>query len=625
MCGIFGWMLDARHRQDRDTLVRLTDLLTHRGPDGAGYSIRETPDGRFQIGLGHRRLSIIDIGGGAQPMSSSNGRFELTYNGEIYNYIELRSELESLGHQFRTNSDTEVLLEAFDEWDVDAISRFRGMFAFALYDSRDGRVVIARDAFGKKPLFLAGRGGALLFGSEMEALVQFPSFDRTFNHEALGHYLMNRYVPGPLTFFSAVTKLQPGHFGVWQDGTLDIRRYFTPPLATIEPDVRSFDEAVAMLSEVLDTAVHIRMRSDAPFGAFLSGGLDSSAIVGTMVRHSPNPVRTFSVGFEEAPYSELSHARVVAERFQTDHHELVVTADTFMDHWPEAVWHRGAPVGQASDIPILLLSRMARDSVKMVLTGEGSDELMGGYPKHRADPWVATYQRLVPRSLHAGVVGPLVRALPYGMRRIKVAVAAAGERDHSNRMRLWFGDVSPEFLAKLMGRSVDAAPPDPYPFSIRSNSALRRILFFDQTSWLPDNLLERGDRMMMAGSIEGRMPFMDTELAKVVARFPDRFLIGGKGGKSVLRAAMAKALPHDILNRKKVGFAVPFGEWCRGAHRAMIEELLGSGSSVARLCDRQVVDSILAEHMNGRQNHERTIWSLANLELFIRTFKPTGL
>lgn len=619
-------MLDASRRKDRDTLIRLTDLLAHRGPDGAGYSLRETPDGRFQVGFGHRRLSIIDIEGGAQPMSSDDGRFELIYNGEIYNYIELRRELEALGHGFRTSSDTEVLIEAFREWDVEAIRRFRGMFAFALYDSRDGRVVLARDPFGKKPLFLAQRQGVLLFASEMEPLVQFPDFDRAFNHEALGHYLLNRYVPGPLTFFSAVRKLQPGHFASWRGGRLDISRYFTPPLATTGPDVSSFDEAVAMLGATLDEAVRIRMRSDAPYGAYLSGGLDSSAIVGTMVRHNPNPVRTFSVGFEEARYSELEHARIVAREFHTDHHELVVKPADFMEHWPEAVLHRGAPVSQTSDIPILLLSRMARDSVKMVLTGEGSDELMGGYPKHRFDPWIPAYHRLAPRALHAAVVQPLIRALPYGMRRVKVAASAAGERNHVNRMRIWFGGLSTDLLAELIGSRADFDPPDPYPFSIETRSALRRILFFDQTSWLPDNLLERGDRMMMAGSIEGRMPFMDTELAAVVARFPDRFLTGGKGGKTVLRAAMAKRLPPAILGRKKVGFAVPFGEWCRGPYRDLIRDLLfGPGSTVTRLCNRKIVETIFDKHTSGRQDHAGTIWSLTNFEMFVRTFRPTGL
>ena len=302
---------------------------------------------------------------------------------------------------------------------------------------------------------------ALLFASEIEPLVQFPGFDRTFNIEALGHYLLNRYVPGPATFFRAVTKLQPGHYAVWKAGSFTITRYFTPPFADTLPDVTSFEEAVRMFETTFDEAVQIRMRSDAPFGAYLSGGIDSSAVVATMVKHSSVPVRTFSVGFREAEYSELDHARIVAEQFGTDHQELVVEPGAFMDDWQTAVLRRGAPVSEASDIPIFMLSKLASRSVKMVLTGEGSDELMGGYPKHRAEPWVSLYQRLMPGVLHEQLVSPLVRALPYGMRRVKVLALAAGERDLVNRMRVWFGGISVKEREAIMGREglADAAGP----------------------------------------------------------------------------------------------------------------------------------------------------------------------
>ena len=556
MCGIFGWALGVANRQSGETLSRITKLMAHRGPDGAGQSLFDTADGSFQIGLGHRRLSIIDIGGGQQPMSSEDGRFTIIFNGEIYNYLELREELLALGHRFRTSSDTEVLIEAYRAWGLDAISRFRGMFAFALWDAETQRLVLARDAFGKKPLFLAARPGVLLFASEIEPLVQFPGFDRTFNAEALGHYLLNRYVPGPATFLRAVKKLQPGHYAVWNAGSFTITRYFTPPFADTVPDVTSFDEAVRMFETTFDEAVRIRMRSDAPFGAYLSGGIDSSAVVATMVKHSSVPVRTFSVGFREAEYSELDHARIVAEQFGTDHQELVVDPHAFMENWQTAVLRRGAPVSEASDIPIFMLSKLASRSVKMVLTGEGSDELMGGYPKHRAEPLVSLYQQLMPGMLHEWLVSPLVRALPYGMRRVKILALAAGERDLANRMRVWFGGISVKEREAIMGREASLTPPDPYPFSPKLSS-LRQILFFDQTSWLPDNLLERGDRMMMAGSIEGRMPFMDVDLARVVARFPDRFLIGTRGGKAVLRASMEKFLPPELSAGKKSGFACP--------------------------------------------------------------------
>jgi asparagine synthase (glutamine-hydrolysing) len=622
MCGIFGWVLGATKRQDRETLVRLTDLMSHRGPDGSGYWLRETPDERFQIGFGHRRLSIIDIGGGAQPMSSEDGRFTLIFNGEIYNYVELRQELVVLGHRFRTNSDTEVLIEAYRAWQFDAVRKFRGMFSFALWDEAEQRLILARDAFGKKPLFLAEMQGVLLFGSEIEPLVRFPGFERAFDYEALGHYLLNRYVPGPSTFFRAVRKLPPGHFAVWQSGTLKATRYFTPPVATTVPQVKSFDDAIRLFEQTFDEAVRIRMRSDAPFGAYLSGGIDSSAVVATMVKHSAEPVRTFSVGFREAEYSELDHARAIADRFGTIHNELFVEPNSFMEHWSTAVLRRGAPVSEASDVPIFMLSEMASSSVKMVLTGEGADELMGGYPKHRAERWIGLYQWLMPHLLHERMIYPLARSLPYGMRRVKILALAAGERDFVNRMRVWFGGLSVGESEAMLGRLLSATPPDLFPYSSETQSSLRRALFFDQTSWLPDNLLERGDRMMMAGSIEGRMPFMDTVLASVVARFPDEFLTGGKGGKTVLRAAMDKILGPGIVRRKKVGFRVPVGEWFKGPYRDFLQDMLVSdSSSVAQMVSGLKLRTLVAEHLNGRQNHERVIWSFLNLEIFLRTFR----
>src|ERR1700730_4605349 len=622
MCGIFGWVVEAAKHQDRNTLISLTDLMCHRGPDGSGYQLHETSDERFQIGFGHRRLSIIDIGGGAQPMSSEDGRFTLIFNGEIYNYVELRQELVALGHRFRTNSDTEVLIEAYRAWQLDAVRRLRGMFGFALWDEAEQRLILARDAFGKKPLFLAELQGILLFGSEIEPLVQFPGLNRALDSEALGHYLLNRYVPGPSTFFRAVKKLQPGHYAVWQNGTLKTTRYFTPPFATTVPDIKSFSDAVRLFEGTFDEAVRIRMRSDAPFGAYLSGGVDSSAVVATMVKHSTEPVRTFSVGFREAEYSELDHARAVAGQFGTFHNELFVEPNAFMEHWSTAVLRRGAPVSETSDVPIFMLSEMASRSVKMVLTGEGADELMGGYAKHRAERWIGLYQWLMPHLLHERVIHPLVRSLPYGMRRVKILALAAGERDLVNRMRVWFGGTSIAEVEAMLGRSLSATPPDAFPYSSGLKSGLRRTLFFDQTSWLPDNLLERGDRMMMAGSIEGRMPFMDTMLASVVARFPDEFLTGGKGGKTVLRAAMDKILPQEIVRRKKVGFGVLIGEWFRGPYRDFVQDMLVSeSSSVARMISGSKLRRLVAEHLSGRQNHEKVLWSLVNLEIFLRTFR----
>jgi asparagine synthase (glutamine-hydrolysing) len=595
-----------------------------RGPDGSGYWLSDIASS-YQVGLGNRRLSVIDIGGGAQPMWDQSGRIVVVFNGEIYNYIELRSELLKLGHQFISHSDTEVLIEAYRAWGCDAVRRLRGMFGFALWDSDRQSLLLARDPFGKKPLFIAEQDYGILFSSEIEPIVQFPAFDRSYDREALGHYFLNRYVPGPLTFFHRVKKLQPGHYFIWQNGKWSAERYFTAPFATTRPDVDDFDDAVKLFSETFDETVRLRMRSDAPFGAFLSGGIDSSAVLSTMARHSDKAVRTYSVGFREKAYSELDHARTIAKLFGTDHNELIVEPQEFLTNWPIAVTRWGAPLIKSSDVPIMMLSKAASSAVKVVLTGEGSDELLGGYPKHRAEAWVGLYQKLIPRMLHDKVIAPLVRRLPYGMRRVKIAAGAAGERDIINRMRFWFG-ISQADAQEVFGSEFATQPPDLHPFSAGSMTDVRRALFFDQTSWLPDNLLERGDRMMMAGSIEGRMPFMDTELAKVVARFPDRFLIGCKGGKAVLRETMKAVLPANILTRKKVGFRVPFDEWCRGPCLDLLLDLLVSDASqIALFCKRTILRRLVEEHIDRRQNHEQLLWLLANLEIFLRTFKPEGL
>lgn len=600
--------------------------MTHRGPDGGGYWLGDTADGRHQIGLGHRRLSIIDIEGGAQPMWSADRSIAVTYNGEIYNYIELREELAKLGHTFFTSSDTEVLIEAYRAWGPAAVSRFRGMFAFSLWDEKQQRMLIARDPFGKKPLFLTETAGAWLFSSEIEPIIRFPGVDNSLDHEAIQDYFLNRYVPGPFTLFRAVRKLPPGCYAVWQTGRLSIVRYFIPPVATTHPDIANFRDAVEMFNQTFEESVRIRMRSDAPFGAYLSGGLDSSAIVATMVRCSSAKVRTFSVGFSEKTYSELDYARTIARRFDTDHHEVVVEPDEFMKVWPTAVLRRGAPVSEPADLPILILSKMASRTVKMVLSGEGSDELIGGYPKHRAEPHIALYHRLVPQAVHDHVVRPAVNALPYAMRRAKIVATAAGERELTNRMRVWFGGISIEERNALLGYSARTEPRERYPFSSQIGSSFRRTLFFDQTSWLPDNLLERGDRMMMAGSIEGRMPFMDIELAALVARFPDHFLIGKPRGKAVLRAAMEKTLPKEILHRRKIGFRVPVAEWFRGPYRELVRDALASDASrIAGICDRATLERIVSAHIEGRQNHEKILWSLVNLEMFLREFKASEM
>jgi asparagine synthase (glutamine-hydrolysing) len=622
MCGIFGWIARSDNGGSLDELRRLTNILIERGPDDHGYELLSTNDGKHQIGLGHRRLAIIDLTpSGAQPMWSRERDMCITFNGEIYNYIELRAQLESLGHKFYSTSDTEVLLVAVRAWGVGALNRFRGMFAFALFDARDQSVLLARDPFGKKPLFYYEAHERIYFASEIEPIVASPGVESTLDWSALDNLLRDRYVAGPATLFKGVKKLGPGCFAIWREDELSVERYFTPPIATIEPYMMNFDEAVKIFRSSFDHAVRIRMRSDAPFGVFLSGGIDSSAVVASMAKWSNKAIRTFSVGFSERDYSEFKYCKIIAGAYRTDHHEMTVSADAFFDNWDEAVRKRGAPVTEPSDIPMLLLARAARSSVKMVMTGEGSDELLAGYPKHVAERYVAIYGRWMPKWLHERLIAPAVARLPYGMRRIKVLEKAFAERNHTDRMRLWFGGLSADERDELRDGAPIESKTDPFPFSMQSGSDLRRVQFFDQTSYLPDNTLERADRMLMAGSIEGRAPFMDVELAKLVAGMPDDFLIRGLTGKFVLRIAFRGELPPSILARQKNGFRVPIHIWFRDSHRDLVRDLLASASSKVRgAMNARVIDRMLGEHFEGRVNHERELWTLCNLEKFVRIY-----
>lgn len=619
MCGIAGWIERAASCPDRTVLTAMTDAIAHRGPDGSGHYQGETADGAWRVGLGHRRLAIIDLEGGVQPMLSADGRLALVFNGEIYNFADLRRELEGMGATFRTRSDTEVLLEAYRAWGTDCLWRLRGMFAFALWDHARERLVLARDRFGKKPLYLWERGGRVVFGSEVKALLAHPAVPAELDHASVAEYLAWRYVPGPNTLFAGIRKLPPGGFAVWERGALTAASWWSPPdFAEYRPGAVP-DDPVAAFIELLDECVAIRMVSDVPFGAFLSGGLDSSAVVALMSRHSTLPVSTFSVGYAEAAYSELGYARMVAARFRTDHHDLLIHAGNVIDDLPRLTLLRDAPVAEPADVPIFRLSVEARRSVKMVLTGEGSDELLGGYPKHTVEPFAALWQRVVSPGVQAGLVEPLIDALPYRFRRVQTLVKAFGLRDPRDRLVRWFGALSPAEAAALLALDVPIREPDPRPFrAARRASPLRRMLAFDQASWLPDNLLERGDRMTMGASIESRMPFMDHELAQFLTALPDSLRIR----KRLLRRAMTGLLPDDILARPKVGFRVPVNEWFRGRLKPWLVDLLnGPDSATCDWYDRGTLSRLIGEHVSGRRNHEKTLWMLATLEIFQRQYR----
>ena len=623
MCGIAGWIAGPEGTLDEGALTAMLQSITHRGPDDQGIARFGCAAGH-QVFLGHRRLAIIDPEGAHQPMCDAASGLALTFNGEIYNFRQLRDELSALGYCFTRDSDTEVLLRAYEHWGDAVVDHLRGMFAFAIWDARNERLFLARDRFGEKPLFLYEDARGLYFASEIKALLRIPGLKVEVNLKAVWDYLAYRYVPGPKTLFKGIRKLMPGTAATWEGGQLKERRYWSAPDRGAFQMKQRQPDAIATFLHRLDEAVKLQMVSDVPFGAFLSGGLDSSTIVALMSRHNSS-IRTFSVGFGEDGYSELAYAAEVAAHFGTRHHEIVVAYRDVMEHLPQLVAFRDAPVSEPSDIPIYLLACEAARSVKMVLTGEGSDEILGGYPKHIAERFARGYQ-VLPSVLRRGLIEPLAYALPYDFRRIKTAVTNLNIEDWRERYVRWFGALNRterDRLSVLRLNGAHAADAPPFDAGPQS-SALRRILYFDQTSWLPDNLLERGDRMTMAASIESRVPFLDHELAAFVSTLPDDYRIRGWRTKWILREAGKRLIPERILNRPKVGFRVPVNQWFRGEMRDyLLEHLQGSASMTRVYYDDHALDQVLAEHFGGKQNHEKLLWALLNLEIWHRQYART--
>ena len=627
MCGIAGWIAPARSAPADEAMAAVLEAIAHRGPDDEGVRAFYNAGTGHRVVLGHRRLAIIDLLGARQPMCDDAAGIALSFNGEIYNFRELRAFLATRGYRFERDSDTEVLLRAYQHWGRDAVQHLRGQFAFAVWDGRREELVLARDRFGEKPLYLCEHAGGLYFASEIKALLRIPGIAPAVDAGAVWDYLAYRYVPAPRTLFAGIRKLGAGSLAVWQLGRLRETRYWTPPDRLPRAPAEAPGEPVEAFLERLDEAVRVQLVADVPFGAFLSGGLDSSTVVALMSRHCSG-LRTFSVGFEDARYSELPYAAQVARQFGTAHHEIIVSQRSLMSELPRLVAYRDAPVSEPSDIPIYLLAQEAARSVKMVLSGEGSDELLGGYPKHLAERLRWAW-RGVPRLLRSGLIAPLTRVLPYGFRRAKTAVATLDIDDWQERCARWFGAfdrAERERLARVLGASLSPLPapaPAPAQDADPRASPLRRALYFDQVSWLPDNLLERGDRMTMASSIELRVPYLDHRFAEHVSRLPDEQRVRGFTTKWILREAAKRLLPRAILERPKVGFRVPVNEWFRGEMREYLLEHLRSAQSLTRhYYDGAVLDRLLDEHLDGRQNHEKALWTLLNLEIWHRTYRP---
>jgi asparagine synthase (glutamine-hydrolysing) len=619
MCGIVGFVdpnaggaLDAGA-----TLARMNDAIVHRGPDDDGTFV---DDG---VALGMRRLSIIDLAGGRQPIATEDGRFTIVFNGEIYNFRELRAELESRGHRFRTKSDTEVILRAYAEYGEECVDRLRGMFAFAVWDARERSLFVARDRVGIKPLYYARVPGGLVFGSEMKSLVEHPGVGRALDPRAVDAYLTLGYVPDPLAIFEGVEKLPPGHRMTFRDGTLSVSRYWDFEYEPVE--ARPVDDYLDELRALLEEAVRIRMIAEVPLGAFLSGGIDSSTVVGMMARNSSRPVKTFSIGFREDSYDELKYARVTAERFGTEHHEFVVTPDIcrVVD---ELVWHFDEPFADSSAIPTYMVSKLAREHVTVALSGDGGDELFAGYTRYAIDRRRSGFASL-PSALRGRVMRPLAARLPHGaFGRNFVYNVSLDPLDRYLDSVSTFSSLqrrslyTPAFEERLGGgpRVVDAARR--FADRVGTGDALDRLLYLDSKTYLPGDILTKVDRMSMAVSLEARVPLLDHKLVEFVVRIPSALKLRDGETKHVFKRAVRGLVPDEILDRPKQGFGVPIAEWLNAELRDDIRDTLTDATARSRgVVDPAYVDLLLDEHSRKRRDHSTQLWTLFMLERWFRS------
>jgi asparagine synthase (glutamine-hydrolysing) len=619
MCGIVGILARHGNTPDSGVLSRMMDAMRHRGPDDSG----SFSDG--ELALGFRRLSIIDLSGGHQPLSTSCGRYTIAFNGEIYNYRELRAELDrDYGASFRTASDTEVVVNAVKHWGTDALSRFNGMFAFAVWDAHERSLLLARDRIGKKPLFYSVSQRGIVFASEVKSLLEHPDVPRALDVSRLPIFLAYRYLPGEETLFAGVHCLPAGTWTRVSAADVGVipRAYWD----------FSFHDAVAdptvprELETLLDDAVHRRMIADVPLGLFLSGGLDSSVILALMTRHASAPVKTFSIAFDTG-LSEAKFAREVAMLFRADHTEVGFGARDLLENLGTALWARETPVTEPSDIPIMLLARSARKDVTVVLSGEGSDEIFGGYLKYGAEAAIDRWSSLTPR----GVLGAAARLIPYRMRGLQLALECASEPDRMERYAAWFGGFRGLERQRLLRSDLARIPVHAFSQAALEHKVfpgvVEQMLYLDLKHWLPANLLLRADRMTMANGLELRCPFLDYRLVEFAAlRVAEADKVAFNDGKLVLKRLARQWLPVSIIDRRKWGFKVPIAEWLRGELLPLLRHrLLAPRSPLSSLLDTAAIATLIDQHSAGRKNHEKQLWILLQLELWHAMFIERSL
>jgi asparagine synthase (glutamine-hydrolysing) len=632
MCGINGIVLANNSRRSIDVreLERMRDVLKHRGPDDAGIFV----DAR--VGLGHRRLSIVDVASGHQPMTNEDGTLQIVYNGEIYNHADFRNSLEASGHVYNTHCDTETILHLYEEHGSGCVEHLRGMFAFAIWDQRKRELFIARDRLGVKPLYYAHTNdGSLYFASEIKALLETGAIRAEMNYHALPDYLANHSPSGEETLFLGIKRLLPGYTLLWRDGKIEINRYWNVSFQQDENLKRSDADYVAEWSELFRESVRLRLMADVPLGMFLSGGIDSSAIAAVMSGMVDEPIKTFSVAFAEREANELEYARLVAEAFKTNHHEVVVSPEEFFAALPKLVWHEDEPLAHPSSVALYFVSQLASQHVKVVLTGEGSDELLAGYGRYRKTilnvQAGGRYQQLVPTALRNGIrkqieAMPSSSPLRQKLQRTFLALSPDLESIYFDNFAVFPRAMQHDLLTPEAKERLGVSAGDPYSVmrdvlaETDASSLLNQLLYADIKTYLHE-LLMKQDQMSMAASIESRVPFLDHKLVEFSTALPERMKLRGGTTKYVLRESMKGLLPEAILSRPKMGFPVPVGAWFRGAFRNVVDEYVLSERTMSRdIFEPSFVRSLVKRHQEGGEDHSERLWALVNFEIWQRQF-----
>ena len=600
----------------------MTSIIQHRGPDGKGLFV----DG--EVGLGHRRLSIIDIEGGSQPIPNEDGTLQIVFNGEIYNFVELRKELESAGHRFSTRSDTEAIVHAYEQWGVDCVKHFNGMFAFAIWDARKREVFLARDHLGIKPLYYVTIGNRLLFASEIKALLRDPSCPRDVDHDSLAELFTFRFVPSPKTLFKEVRKLPPGHWMLATRAGIEIKAFWNriPILRTKWREADLVEEYQSLLED----AVRLQLRSDVPLGLFLSSGIDSGVLLALMSKYSSGPVQAFTIGFEQGEKTnEVEDAKEVARMFGAEHSFMMVSAEDYMQYYNRYMWDLEEPVGNETAAAFYFVAKITRERVKVALTGQGADEPWAGYNRYIGVKLSNAYRRMP--NLITDRVAPLVARMPGRMERLKRGVESLGEPDTLTRFAKIYSFFSADMKAQLYGGALkkrfeaDAYAPKEalrrLQSSVQHLDPLTQMLYIDTRANLPDDLLMVADKTSMANSLESRVPFLDYRLVEFIESLPASLKLNGLTGKYLHKKALEKWLPRPMIYRKKKGFDNPIENWMRTTMKSFVEDcLLSPDSSMARYFNQNYIRRILELDRQGKEQFRRHIYLLVSLELWHRAF-----